>query len=300
MEQWDIARLRKLKRKVVNPTRFQKQSMHVSRSRMSPRDNVWNHLNRKMMKTTSQAKDTTRWPITIWFTSFFLCLKRWRFWMRKQHWRRNGRNLRRFQPGSWRKSKARRSLFWKHTETKRKSTLLRWWTSVISNMQSWNQNFRSVKAESCSEETLWWTTLDPVQSLLNKARLRLKHSCKIYGCLCGTTWQWWTSSWRGIGVHSGNDGGCIQIAQNPKVRMSGYMDTPSTTSMANVVVKHWRYSGSSWKTIIRTLTCWPLVGKTVRSSIGTRMGKSTELGMFFHRKQGLFLLVCVDDMTGKM
>ena len=115
-----------------------------------------------------------------------------------------------------------------------------------------------------------------------------------------TTWQWWTSSWRGISMHSGNDRGCSQIAQNPKVRMSRYMDTPSTTSMANVVVKHWRYSGSSWKTIIRTLTCWPLVGKTVRSSIGTRMGKSTELGMFFHRKQGLFLLVCVDDMTGKM
>ena len=65
-------------------------------------------------------------------------------------------------------------------------------------MQSWNQNFRSVKAESCSEETSWWTTLGPVQSLLNKARLRLKHSCKIYGCLCGTTWQWWTSNWRGI------------------------------------------------------------------------------------------------------
>ena len=42
--------------------------------------------------------------------------------------------------------------------------------------------------------------------------------------------------------------------------------------------------------IIRTLTCWPLVRKTVRSSIGTRMGKSTELGMFFHRTTRIILI----------
>ena len=109
--------------------------------------------------------------------------------------------------------------------------------------RGWNQNFRSVKAESCSEETSWWTTLGLVQSLLNKARLRLKHSCKILWMSLRATWQWWTSNWRGISMHSGNDGGCSQIAQNPKVRMSRYMDASSTTSMATVVVKHWRYSG---------------------------------------------------------
>ena len=34
--------------------------------------------------------------------------------------------------GSWRKTKARTTIFWKHKETKRKSTLPQWWTHVIS------------------------------------------------------------------------------------------------------------------------------------------------------------------------
>ena len=136
------ARLKKLKREVVNPTRFQKQSKHVSWRRMSPRDNVWYHLYRKIMKITSQAKGYIRWPITIWCTSLFPCLKRWKFRMRRQQWTRIGRSLRRFQPNSWRKSEAGRKLFWKHKETKRKSTLLHWWTSVISEMRSENQQFQ--------------------------------------------------------------------------------------------------------------------------------------------------------------
>ena len=42
---------------------------------------------------------------------------------KKQQYSRNGRSSRRSQPGIWRKSDARRRLFLKHTETKRKSTL---------------------------------------------------------------------------------------------------------------------------------------------------------------------------------
>ena len=41
-------------------------------------------------------------------------------------------------------------------------------------MRSWNQNFRSIKAESCSVKTLWKTTLEATQFWLNRARLRPK------------------------------------------------------------------------------------------------------------------------------
>ena len=73
------------------------------------------------------AKDLLRWPITIWFISLFLCHKRWKYRMQKQQWTRNGRSSRHFQHGNWRKSRARRQLFWKLKETKRKSTLQHWW-----------------------------------------------------------------------------------------------------------------------------------------------------------------------------
>ena len=70
--------------------------------------------------------------------------------------------------------------------------------------------------------------------------------------------------------------------------------------------KHWRSSGSFSTKILRTLTYWTLVKKTVRgSSVTTWMGKKTVLNwqcLFVHRNKRLFLSVYTDDikMTGKM
>ena len=72
-EQRSAPAFRKLKRRVVNSTRFEEQSMHVSWRLMSPRDNVWNHLYQEIMKITSQAgRISIRWHTTIWCTSLFL------------------------------------------------------------------------------------------------------------------------------------------------------------------------------------------------------------------------------------
>ena len=122
----------------LNPTRFPKRSMHVSWKRMGPRDSVWNHLCRKIMKIISQAKGIIRWS-QIQFGSqvYSSCLKRWKFWLRKLQWTREWKKLdSQLQLGSCKKSKkARRMLFWKHKVTKGKSTLLQWWQSVISKMR---------------------------------------------------------------------------------------------------------------------------------------------------------------------
>ena len=77
-----------------------------------------------------------------------------KFWDQNQQWTRNGRSWRQFQPGSWEKSDVRRRLFWKHKETKRKSTFLHWLAFVISRFRSKNQNYKNIEAESCSEDTL--------------------------------------------------------------------------------------------------------------------------------------------------
>ena len=86
----------------------------------------------KKTKIALQAKDLLRWPITIWFTSSFLCLTRWKFQMRMQQWTWNGRSSKQSEHGNWRMSRSKRRSFWKHKETKKKSTLLHWRTSVIS------------------------------------------------------------------------------------------------------------------------------------------------------------------------
>ena len=53
-----------------------------------------------------------------------------------------------------------------------------------------------------------------------------------------------------------------KIAQSSDVRVSRKMDKSSTTQTANILVKHWRSSGSSWTKFVRTPTCWPHVGRT--------------------------------------
>ena len=94
-----------------------------------------------------------------------------------------------------------------------------------------------------------------------------------------------------------------QVCATPPQKRVRAPWTPPTPShlprqkKAEIMVKHSRSSGTSWTKFVRTPTR-RVVAKTVRrSSIGTWMGKSTELGMsFFHRKQRLFFSVYVNDI----
>ena len=116
-------------------------------------------------------------------------------------------------------------------------------------------------------------------------------SLRSNGCHCKIARLWRTSSWCSVCLHSSKFGGRSQIAQNSQVRMSknyGYVfhDTkgPNRGQTLNIQC-------SSCAKFVRTHTCWPLVGKTIwESSVGTRMGQSTELGMSFcSSKTSLFI-----------
>ena len=62
--------------------------------------------------------------------------------------------------------------------------------------------------------------------------------------------------------------------------ISRRLDTSSTTQMAELLVKHWRSCGTTWTKFVWSPLSWIVMGKTLRrSSIGTLMGGSTELGM---------------------
>ena len=113
----------------------------------------WNPLHLKITKTTLQAKEKLRWPITIWYTSSVLCHKWRKFRMQKLQWTRNGKSSRQSQHGNWRKSRARRRLFLKHKETKRKSTLLHWWTHVTSEKREFRT--RIIEVQRQSRAPLW-------------------------------------------------------------------------------------------------------------------------------------------------
>ena len=74
------------------------------------------------------------------------------------------------------------------------------------------------------------------------------------------------------------------------VRMSRYMDTSSTTQLAKIMVRGRRPGGSSRTKFVRTPTCCPLVGKTIkRGFVRTWMGKIPNWKrMFVHQNKCCF------------
>ena len=68
---------------------------------MNPRDTEQNLRSPKAMMITVLAKDVLRWPVTIWFTSFFLCHKRWKCRMQKAAVDKAWKTLEQFQQSNW-------------------------------------------------------------------------------------------------------------------------------------------------------------------------------------------------------
>ena len=114
---------------------------------------------------------------------------------------------------------------------------------------------------------------------------------KSNGCHCKPARLCRTSSRRSISLYSSKNGGRSKIAQNSEVRMSRYVDTSSTTQVAQIMVKHWRSCGSSWATFVRSHTCRLLLKKTI--SIEVRLGEGFQLGMLIRTPWKRIFLICV-------
>ena len=110
-----------------------------------------------------------------------------------------------------------------------------------------------------------------------------------------------TSSRRSIRLHPCQNGRPINVIKNSKVRMSRYLDTSTKAQMVKIIV-HGRSGRSSRKESVRSPFGRTSMGKAIwESSIGTRLGKSSKLGMFiFHpRKKNILIRVCGRYPTGR-
>ena len=171
-----------------------------------------------------------------------------------------------------------------------------WWTSVISKMRSYNQNFRRKKGRVVLRGDI---VTDDSWSLRWTGLVFVTNDCsKCNGCHC-KTWLWWTSSWRRVSIHSGKDGGCSQdssqfpsrsvqmygcvfhdvigrnLGQTLKIQWFLLNEIHTDTHMLDCCAKD-----SSRK------FCWNLDGET----------HQIENVCFAHRKQWLFSSENVDDM----
>ena len=79
-----------------------------------------------------------------------------------------------------------------------------------------------------------------------------------------------------------------------KVRVSSYMDTTSTTQVAQITVKHRRPRGSSRTKFIRTTACWPLLGKTFLRKFYSGLGwEKYRMGMCIGSSETRIVLIGV-------
>ena len=107
------------------------QNLRVSWKPVNPQECVWKNLYQIIMWTILKKEGTIHHHITIWYTNLFLCLKQWRYPQQKKQLIKNGRNLKRFQRGTWQKSETNQRRPMKQGQRAQKFILPHWWTSVI-------------------------------------------------------------------------------------------------------------------------------------------------------------------------
>ena len=99
----------------------------------------------------------------------------------------------------------------------------------------------------------------------------------------------------------GQKGRCTDVIENYEVRMSRYLATSTKTQMAEIMVQHGRPSRSSRAKSVRSSSGRTIMGKAIReSSIVTRLGKSSKLGMLVckPRRRTILVSVCGRSHTG--
>ena len=200
----------------------------------------------------------------------------------------------RFQTGSWTKIGAKRRSFWKLKATKRKSTLLLWWTSVITKKLSENPNTRKnngrvvfrgdiVKDDSDPYAELHWTRFVCVSN----------DSSENSGCYSKTTRLCRTYGRPSVRLHPTMNGRMFpKLLKFPKsqcpdvwIHFSLHKRPKSLSNIKDLVVL-----------LERTLQGHPLAvllwGQTVRgSSVGTWMGKVPNWEcLCVDRKEGLHIV----------
>ena len=211
---------------------------------MNPEGNEWNTLYINITKTTQEAKEILRWPITIRFTNLFGCPKQWKYRMQGQQWIKNGRSSKRPQHGNWRKSRARIRVVLDAQRDKKVhfATLMDICHLEHAELEPKLQMYKRrvvLRGDIVKDDS------GASAALHEQGSAASPHDCcKSNGCCCKITRLRRTNRWCSIRVHSSLTGGRSQIAQNSSLTMSRRMDSSSTTQLARIMGKQWKSSGT--------------------------------------------------------
>ena len=222
-----------------------KQNLRVFWKPMNPPECVWGILNHIITKTILQEKVRIHCSIIIWFTYLFLCLKLWKFLQRKQRWTRNGKNWKNFRRGTWRMSEVRKRWSMKQGRRALQFNFASWMDMSFEKCWIGGKTLK-IQRSSCAPRWYckrWFWVLRSIHwtrifSISNDSR-------QDHGYHLQIAWLRWTTSRRSISLYPSEDGRCSQINENSKIGMSRYLDSSTTTQMANIMVQYGRPGLSS-------------------------------------------------------
>ena len=237
-------------------------------------------LNQKIMKIALLGRDSTHWVITILRTSSFSSPEHWKDKMQKPLWTKNGSSSKKCQHGKWPESGVKKVI--KEAEkvgrTVQSAALMD--ISHIKNFEL-EPKFLKYKGRVVLRVTLWKTIL--ALTLYLRSTVRQHHKWrpqKLWMSLQGNQDAQDKQQTQSQLTPKSN-GRRFNIAETSPVRMSRYLDTSTTTRVANIMVHHWRTGCSSWAKLKWSSVGRTIMGRAIREgSISIRLGKSSKLGMF--------------------
>ena len=175
---------------------------------MNLQDCVWENLYRVIMKTILQEKETIHYSNTIWFTNLFLCTKPWKSPQQRQQGKRNGKNWRMFQCGTWQKSELEGGDRWSKDKGRKSS-----FCSTDGHLENaeleGKQRSSVLRGDIVKDNSGFYAVFTEQGSSASQIT-----AAKSHGYHFQTTRLRRTSSRRSICSYPGKNGGCSQITEN--------------------------------------------------------------------------------------
>ena len=178
-----------------------------------------------------QGKKLIHWIITILCTNLFLCLKQWRYQMRKQQWINNVKNSRNTSMAADESQKRKRGDRW--NKERRKNSSLCAINGHLSS-QEFGVKASISKVQRQSRTPRWqserWFRITRSIYWLRIIRIT-DDSRRSHGHYFKGTRMRRTSSWCSIRLHPGQKGRCTTVIENSKVRMSRDLESSLRTRL---------------------------------------------------------------------
>ena len=270
------------------------QDLSVFWKLMNLQDCVWEIQYQIIMKTILQESKSIYCNITLWFTNLFPCLEPWRFPKQRQQWTRSGKNEEKIRSGTWQVRSKSEVI----DEARTLGAKVHFASSMdICHLK--NAELEAIHQKSKGRVVLRgdivkdnsgsyavFTEQGSSASQMTAAKI-MDIISRLLGCDGQAADA--VSAYTQVKMEDAHKSFKI-----PKIGVSRYLDSSTTTQMTKIMVQYGRPSRSSWAESVRSSFWQDYCGKgNLRKSIETWLGENSNLGMSLCTSWKRIIIICV-------